>query len=175
MNPQKDRPIDLLRAANKNKILEIRFAIPLDGDKVLNVILKAPDIYAIWEAQELAKRVAMAEATDKGLAEKSVSDKEWAKYLERFTDKDTRKSMESDRPANQAEKYALDVSYLRTIRELVPRFLCTTDGAKAFPTQAERDEFSEIMCSNREIMNLLTDKYIELSKMVKKAQEAIKN
>ena len=169
------KPIDLLRAANKNKLIQIRFAIPLDGENVLNVILKAPDIYAIWEAQELSRRVAIGEATEKGLDARPVSDAEWAKYLERFIDPETRKSMEADRPANQAEKYALDVSYLRTIRELVPRYLCTTSGEKAFPTQTERDEFAEIMCSNRQIMSLLTDRYVELSRMVREAQKEIKN
>ena len=171
--PQK--PIDLLRAANKSKIIQLHFAIPLDNDNTLKVILKAPDIYAIWEAQELSRRVAIGEATDKGLDAKPVTDAEWNKYLERFTDPDTRKSMETDRPANQAEKYALDVSYLRTIRELVPRYLCLPDGTKAFPTQAERDEFAEIMCSNRSIMSLLTDKYVELSRMVREAQIEINN
>jgi len=177
MKPLKSeqRPIDLLRAANKNKIIQLKFSIPLEGEQVLNVILKAPDIYAIWEAQELSKRDAIGLATKRGLDQYPVTDEEWNRYLERFSDPETRKAMDKDRPANQAEKYAIDIAYLRTVRELIPRYLCTTDGEKAFPTQEERDELYEIMCSNPAIMNLLTDRYVELSRMVNEARDAVKN
>jgi len=49
MAKQQKSAIELIRAANSRRKIEVRFYLPVDKDIEIEVSLTAPDAYAIWE------------------------------------------------------------------------------------------------------------------------------
>jgi len=170
----KKRPIELLKAANEKKLIQVNFDIPC-GEEPIKATLRAPDAYEIWEAQELKKRQALAKALKAGLRGLPVDEEEWQAELARYTEEETRVKMAKDRPVDQAEQYARKVAGLRTIMDLLPKYLRDDKGQLLFPTEEEQADFLEIMTNDPEIMTLLMNKYVELSNKVRKVGDEVKN
>ena len=174
MAKQQKSAIELIRAANSRRKIEVRFYLPVDKDIEIEVSLTAPDAYAIWELQDKTFQKALAEANQDGMNLYPVNDVDWEKELDRYAE-DVRESMVKDKPKNLAEQHARKISGLRTIQELLPIFIRAADGKILFRDKGEREEFKVFLCSNPDVMNMLTSKYIDLSNRVREVQDATKN
>lgn len=171
---KQERFIDILMAANKNKLLQVEIEIPY-GDKSKKAFLRTPDAWSIWEEQDLKRRHALNKAVKEGLRGVEIDQAEWEKELAQYKDEDTRARMAIDPPSDQAEQYARKVAGLRTIIDLIPRYLRDEDGSLLFPSHDEQNLFVEILTNDTELMNAILAKYVELTTKIKDTGTEIKN
>lgn len=168
------KPIEIIKNAYNKKKIELQFELPLDKDEKLDVVLTAPDVYAIIEVQEEMYQSKYAEYRDKAYDKRPINEADWQKEIELY-EGTAREQAEKDKPKNLAEQMAKKFAKIRTVQELIPMFLRDTKGNKVCETIEEREAFKEILCSNPDLMQLLAQKYIELSGMISKVGEKAKN
>lgn len=190
-NEEKSRPIDLLKAAMKNKIKYVRFDIDLEEGNSLEAIMNAPDMFLIIEEQEKIYQKKYAECVKEGLHKEPINEADWKRDYEetirvqreaavkanrKFDEKESRQRAERDKPVNLAQQVAQKISKLRTIQEIIPKVIKTADGhTLMFPTPEERSEFKELICSNMKLFTYLSEKYVELFSEISNEQEEVKN
>ena len=191
--------IELLRAANKYKPVTAEIEIPLDGEDTLKVILHAPDIFAIQEEQEIVYQLKLAECVSKGMQKYPVPESEWVKEMldlisEVDRDKvfkithkpkestiystvaeDMRKYLLKNKPSNLAELTAQRISKIQTVRELIPKFLKTSEGEPLIQTAEDHEYFKEVMANNLPLFTEITRAYTGLVKQMTEKREAVKN
>lgn len=186
------RPIDLLKKANQNKIKYVRFDIPLGDNDSIEAIMNAPDMFLIMEEQEKIYQIKYAECVREGLKKEKVNEADWQKELEdtirlkrenaqktgrEFNEDEARKRAEQDgRPVNLAQQVAQKISKIRTIQEIIPKVIKMSDGKTLmFPTPEEQAEFKEIICSDMKLFTYLSEKYVELMMEMIKEENEVKN
>lgn len=190
-NGKKQRPIDLLKAATKDKIKYVRFDIPLGENDAIEAIMNAPDMFLILEEQEKIYQKKYAECVRDGLDKEKPNEADWKKEFEEtiriqreaarkanreFKELEAREKAERDKPINLAQQVAQKISKLRTIQEIIPKVIKKADGKTLmFPTPEEREEFKEIICSDMTLFTFLSEKYVELFSDINKEKEIIKN
>ena len=182
------RPIELLKAAHEKKVAKVEFQIPIGDGKFIDAVLTAPDIFDIQEIQDKIYRKTFAEYRKEGLDTEPIDEAAWNREMD-----DTRKSMreksksekeiedtvaamEKEKPKNMAQQGALRISKIRTTQELIPLHLRDKKtGEFLFPSADDRRAFKEILCSDLSLMELLTQKYLELTLLVGKTEDDTKN
>jgi len=169
------RPIELLTNAYEKKLIKVEFEIPLGDSKSIPAVLTAPDVYSILEVQEEEYQGMYARYCEKGYDKKPVNEADWKKELAGYTNPETRKRVEDDKPTNLADQIAKKFSKIRTVHELIPRFLKNKDGKPLFETSEERAAFKGILCSDSQLMNLLAQKYLELTGKMAEVTDEVKN
>jgi hypothetical protein len=188
---KKQRPIDLLRAANQNKRKYVRFDIPLGPDNAIEAIMNAPDVFLTLEEQEKIYQKKYAECVREGLKDDPINETDWEKDFEEtirvqreaakksdkeFNEQDARERALKDKPLNLAQQVAQKISRLRTVQEIIPKVIKTSDGKTLmFPTAEERAEFKEMICSDMKLFTYLSEKYIELLTDITKKENEVKN
>ncbi len=169
------KPIELIKSAYDKKTIRVQFQIPLPGDTGhVDAVLTAPDIYSILEVQEEVYQVKYADYVTKGHDKLPINESDWGKELKSYKG-DTRKRMEDEKPVNLADQMAKKFSKIRTIQELIPMFLRDRADKKLFPEPEDRTAFKEILCSNADLMNLLAQKYLELTSRINEVAREAKN
>jgi hypothetical protein len=167
------KPIELLKASYDKKTIQVQFQIPLDNGH-LDAILTAPDIYSLLEVQEEVYQGRYAELAKKGFKDMEFNEDDWRAELKSYKG-EVRKRAEEEKPKNLAEQIAKKFSKIRTIQELIPMFLRDRAGNKLFPDPEDRNKFREILCSNADLMNLLAQKYLELTSKISEVAREAKN
>ncbi|MDD5543894.1 MAG: hypothetical protein PHX83_12040 [Acidobacteriia bacterium] len=169
------KPIDIIKSAYEKKTISVQFQIPLPGDTGhVDAVLTAPDVYSILEVQEEVYQGRYAELRAKGFADMAVNEDDWRAEVKTFKG-EARKRIEEEKPRNLAEQMAKKFSKVRTIQELIPMFLKDRGGNKLFPTSDDRVAFKDILCSNADLMNLLAQKYLELTGKINEVAREAKN
>lgn len=188
---KKQRAIDLLMNANKNRKKYVRFDIPIDGNNSIEAIMNAPDIFLIMEKQEIVYKKAYAQCCEEGLDSYPIDEYEWQKELHEiieiqrklaiksgreFNEKEAYDRFIQDKPANAAQQVARKISKFRTIFEILPKVIKNADGKSLmFPTQEERLQFKELICSNMNLLSYLSEKYVELISSMTEEEIKAKN
>lgn len=167
--------ISILRQANTGAIMETAFQIPVgNGVDVIEAKLTAPDVMRIWEESDLERRAVWAKAEAKGLVGKPIDRVEWEKELEQMEEKD-RVEAEKNPPKDQAEQFARKFSGLNVIRSIIPKYLRNIHGEPLFGDEQEVEDFVKIMFYNTEILKAVSGAYVQLTKMMNHARDAVKN
>ena len=171
------KAIDLLKNANQNKIKSIEFVIPIDDNNGIDTVLQAPDLWSLKEEQEKVYHAKLVELCQEGYDQYPINEQDFNKEVENYLEnlkksgsKDIDKAVENykkDRPKSLADQLAQRTSKYRTIFEILPKFLRYKENNKLlFPTAEEQKQFKDILSSNNKLFELLTGKYIELSKLI---------
>ncbi|HNR69540.1 MAG TPA: hypothetical protein PKN24_15955 [bacterium] len=166
--------IELLRRANQGAVLETSFQIPIGDGNFIDAKLTAPDAMRIWEESDLERRAVWAKAEEKGLVGKPINRVEWDADLERMTPEE-RELAEQNPPVDQAEQFARRFGGINVLREIIPRHLRDTRGEYLFGEKQDREDFVRIMFYNQEILRVVSNAYVELTRKINQAREAIKN
>lgn len=182
------RPIELLKAAHEKKVARVEFQIPAGEGKFIDAVLTAPDIFDIQEIQDKIYRKTFAEYRKEGLEDEPIDEEAWNRELDETrksmrdkgkSDKeieDTVASLEKEKPRNMAQQGALRISKIRTTQELIPLHLRDKKTSEfLFPDKEDRRVFKEILCSDLSLMQLLTNKYLELTLLIGKTEDDVKN
>lgn len=173
-NKPTQRPIDLLRNANRYKKRFEELEIPLDGDARLTVIIDAPGIMDMMEEQTIIYQQKLAECEARGLHQYQVSESEWQKELANYEDSNTRAQMEKRKPANAAEFVASQISKFATIQTLLPMYLKDKETGQKICQNAEDVEFfKQVFSADQNLFQDALKKYTNL--IAASAGEAAKN
>ena len=188
---KKLRPIELLKAANINKIKYVRFDIPLDAGNSIEAIMNAPDLFFIIEEQEKIYQKKYAECKSDGMGGMEINDADWKKEVEdtiriqketalkqqkKFNEPEAREKVGRDKPIDLAQQVALKISKIRTVQEILPKVIKMADGKTLmFPEREDREEFKQIITSNMKLFTYLSEKYVDLFTQLTSDEEEIKN
>ena len=191
MGQNKMRPIDLLKAANINKIKYVRFDIPLDAGNSIEAIMNAPDLFFILEEQEKIYQKKYAECKADGMAGVEINDADWKKEVEdtiriqreaaqkqgkEFNEREARDKAARDKPVDLAQQVAAKISKIRTVQEILPKVIKMADGKTLmFPEKEDREDFKEIITSNMKLFTYLSEKYVDLFTQLTTDEEEVKN
>jgi len=167
-------PINILIAAQKKKIVEERFIIPIEGSEGIAAVLTLEDMYGIQERQDIIYREKFCEYRERGLDKQPIDEKEWENDLMQLKKK-TREIMEKEKPENMAQQGAGRFSNLRTIQELVPQFLRDEKGVLLFPTVEAQKTFEKMIKQDMALMKLVTEAYVNLIKKKAEVSDQAKN
>ena len=169
------KPIDILIAAHKKKIIKENIDIPVEEGIVIEAVLEAPDIYAIQELQDRIYRKMYAVCRKDGLDKEPIDEQEWEKELLIY-DSETRELIAKSKPDNSAQQGSSKFAKIRTIQELIPLYLKDRKTNKPlFPDDESRLKFKEILCSDTNLSNLLAQAYVRLAKKIGEAGKQAKN
>lgn len=192
-NTEKDkkRPIELLKAANANKIKYVRFDLQLDGDNVIEAIMNAPDMFFTLEEQEKIYQKKYAECRAEGLAGLAINEADWKKEMEdtiriqketaqkqgkTFNEHEVRERALKDKPVDLAQQVAQKISKIRTVLEILPKVIKMSDGKTLmFPEAEDREEFKQIITSNMKLFTYLSEKYVDLFTQLTDEEGEVKN
>jgi len=184
---EKKSAIELIEAAQKKKVVKVDFNFPLDEKNILPMSLHSPDMFTIQEIQDINYRAKFAEYRKKGLHEEPIDEAAWEKDLNDQIDalkkegakkeaiELTVKTLKDDKPLNMAQEGAQRYSRIKTSQDILPMFLRDREGNVLFKTQDERDRFKAIISSDISLMNLLVQKYVELTTLITETTEQAKN
>ena len=166
--------LELLVAAHEKQTIQVEFDIEI-GDAKVPVILTAGDRFEIAQIQADIIQELVLTYRKKGWENEPINDSEWETDLARFTNPDVRKRMEEQKPGNLAQQQAERHARIRTIKELIPRFLKKSNGDKFLTTPKELEKFQEMIGANPALMQILATKYTELLQKETEIGEAVKN
>ena len=167
--------IDILRKANAGAVLESVFQIPVGDGSFMDAKLTAPDAMRIWEESDLERRAVWAKAEERGLVGKPINRAEWEEELAKIEKKKDREAAKADPPKDQAEQFARKFGGLNVIRSIIPKYLKGLDGEPLFRDEQECEDFVKIMFWNQDILKVVSGAYVELTKQMNAAREAVKN
>jgi len=163
-----------LKNADKYRVETLTFDIPLDGNDVITVMLKMPDLYEIMAETDAIKQEVIAEETARGKHQIPFSAEQWKAETKDMTPAQ-RKNIEKDRPLNMAEYKAYKTVQYKSILEIIPRYLRNNSGKLIFQTNEQREEFKELVSANPDLFVLLANKYVELFGKLNDKQKQLKN
>ena len=175
--------LELIKAAHKKKTVSVNFHIPIDGVNV-PVVLTVGDRFEIAETQDMYYNELYGKYEDKGLDKRRINKLEYEKELKQFkeglkgTPEENKKSIETyekGKPENRADQMANKWGRIRTIQEIVPRFLKTPEGEPVFKTESEIKEMIQVVREDNDLFSLLSENYVKLFSEVRKAEDAVKN
>jgi len=185
-NGKKKRPIDVLREANKGKIINIRIDLP-----PYEAYMSIPDIFLISKARKKAERDAYVEYRNEGKHKEDIIEEEWEKYLKdsleqqrknaeklgkKFNEKEVRANIEREKPTNLARQLAIEDSNLEMIMGILPRMIKLEDGkTPMFPTHEERLDFQEMVKSDPKMFEYLAGKVTEAFALWTDVKDEVKN
>jgi len=169
-----NKELELLKKAHDKRTIKVEFDIEIGEEKV-PVVLTAGDRFEIARIQADLIQELVIEYRKKGWENEKINQSEWETDLARFTNPDVRKRMEEQVPGNLAQQQAERHARIRTIKELIPRFLKKSDGAKLVKTPEELEIFQDMIGENPALMQLLATKYTELLQRETEIGEAVKN
>ena len=175
--------LELIRAAQKKKTVSVNFHIPI-GDENVPVVLTVGDRFKIAETQDKFYNSLYAEYKSEELDKQPINNLEYEKEYKQFkeglkgTPEENKISIETykkGKPENLADQMANKWGRIRTIQEIVPRFLKTPEGEPVFKTESEIKEMIRYVHEDNDLFSLLSENYVKLFSEVKKVEDAVKN
>jgi len=182
----KKRPIELLKAANKGRIKNIRIELP-----PFEAYMSIPDIFMIVRERKKVEKIRYVEYRREGLDKEPIIEEDWDKNLiesiktqrinaekigKEFNEAEVRATIEKERPDNLARQLAIDDSNIEMIMEILPKMIKREDGiTPLFETAEERKSFQEIVRSDPKLFEYLAQKVTEAFALWSKTEEEVKN
>jgi len=183
---EKKRPIELLRAANKGRIKNIRIELP-----PFEAYMSIPDIFMIVRERKKVEKIRYVEYRREGLDQEPIIQEDWDKYLaesiktqrinaekvgKTFNEAETIANIEKEKPDNLARQLAIDDSNIEMIMEILPKMIKREDGTTPlFETAEDRKGFQEIVRSDPKMFEYLAQKVTEAFALWSKTEEEVKN
>ena len=165
--------LQLLKKAHDNETIKVEFDITI-GSTTVPVVLTAGDRFEIAKIQEDIVQEHYLGYSERGWDNKPVNEADWETDLENMKP-ETREHFTKQKPKNLAQQMAQKFARVKTIKELIPRFLKTKDGKKLCPTQADLDTMQEMIGESPVLMQLLAEKYTDLLTQEVEIGKAVKN
>lgn len=169
------KPIDLIRAALEKQKRGIGVEFDLPTDPPLRVIMAAPDLFTLWQEQEIVYQRELAQRKAAGDDKFPINKDQWEREF-REAGPEMQAIMMREKPQNLAEQIAQRTSRFKTIIELLPK--CLRDAETGEPLcQTPEDEHAlkAFLTSDPAILGLVTEKYAELARRVQSTLDAAKN
>ena len=182
----KQRPIDLLRAANSSKIKNIRIDLP-----GCEAFMSIPDIFLISKERRKVEKIAYAEYRREGLHQEPIIEEDWDKYFKdsletqrknaaklgkKFNEKEVFAAILKEKPDSLAKQLATEDANLEMIIGILPKMIKMSDGkTPMFPTLDEQKEFQELVRSDPKMFEYLAQKVTEAFTLWSDIKDEVKN
>lgn len=169
-----NKDLQLMKAAMDAEVVKVEFEIEL-GNKKFPVHFTSGDRFEMAEIQDNMLTEYLISYREKGWDEQPIEESKFKKLIEMAKDKKARERLIEQKPANLAEQKAQSFAIIRTVRELIPKYLKKPNDELLCPTEEDRKLFSQMIAENIKLFNLLMGKYFEMVNRENEIEEAVKN
>jgi len=166
--------LELLKKAHKEETVSIDFPIEIGGESI-PVSLTAGDRFEIIKIQDDLVTEEMIRYSEKGWDKRPIDESEWESDLNNIKDPELRKRIQAQKPKNLARQKAEKFAKMKTVQELIPRFLRTKTGAKLCQNDEEINILRDMVKESPKLMTLFAKKFSELMAKETEVGEAVKN
>jgi len=202
--PKGQRPIDLLMAANEERLIEHIFDLPVSDKKTYKCKITATDFHKISGDEDIIYELMYDECRNEGLENLPVNEAKWDVFIkvavelrranlkqqnenkpkeEQLSKKEMdkkiatfRDEVEKDKPVNLADQKAREKTKDKSIRYIVPKYIRDAEtGDLMFPTKEEREKFLDLMMVNGNLTGIIFGAYVELMNKIKEVKNKVKN
>lgn len=170
-----NKTIDLIQKARDKQDLDVFFDLDVNGEKI-PVLLSTIDYFDIIEAQDVEYNKCFAKYRREGLDQEPIDEGKWQKELKQYKDKEIRDARAKEKPQNMAEQSAQRFSQMKTMTEIIPRYMRDPKTRKLlFQTPDEQAYMKELIRSDMNIFTQVSKRYGELFTKMKEKKDEVKN
>lgn len=175
---KRDRALEILRAANEKRAVQIDFPLVIDGIEI-PVTMKNIDVIDVSMMQQMTIEKALNEARQEGLHLLPVNEKRWETHLKRATEnlegsvkKEVLRRLEKEKPQTLADQIAIEASWYYTGRKYIPKILYVGDSL-LFDESNIEDYYQ--LVRDMDALTLLVNKFSELMTRQREIEQSVKN
>ena len=169
-----NKAIELIKKAREKQDLDVVFDLEVYGETI-PILLSTIDYYDIIEAQDIEYKAAFARYRKKGLDEEPIDEVAWETGLKAYN-KETQEILKKEKPQNMAQEAAQKFSKMKTIFDIIPKYMKDPKTKLAlFPTKEDQEYIKELLSSDAKFMGLISEKFGELLSKSQEQKDTVKN
>lgn len=167
--------LDLLKKAYDKETVQVKFSIPIDGNKTIGAVISIDDRTAISKQLRKLYQLSLADYKAEGYHNRPVNQDDWQRYLDSIKDEKVREVEKKRPPKNLAEQLANIDAREELIVTVAPQFIRRETGELMFETADARKQFAMLAKRNMKLANIVAENFLKLFDQMREAEDTAKN